>query len=378
MNIYERYLQTSRLLGSELALCAFSNEPAVVQAASASGAVGVLGATRMWPDDIAATIERFDSALRGRPYCINLATPKGMPESDDREILKIQIPSGHHAFIEMLREKYDVPRTNKPHRKFPRTQPMTDRQLQVVLDSKAPIVALALGTSLEMVARLHDAGKLVISLVGTPSQARKVVDYGADIVVAQGADAAAHTGKIGTFSLVPSVVDEIGHQVPVLAAGGITTGRHMAAALALGASGFWSGTSWLLTEENNTIPALARKLLAAGAEDTVILRADSGKPQRNVRTAWSDEWSAPGAPDPLKMPVQHVLIDDLIDDINEFEIDPLVHYPAGQGIGLIKEVTSVAKRIATLRSEMLSAIEGMQPLASQHQAAYQEEKTSHE
>lgn len=355
MTIADRYARAAEVLGAEIPMGAFSNEADVVRAASLAGGVGVFGATRYWPEEIAAVCTDLDATLGGRPYCINLATPKGMPEHDDRDEMAARIPEAHRQFIESLRDKYEVPRA-QPTRKFPRTRPMTERQLQVVLDSDAPLVALALGTDAEMVERVHATGKKVISLVGTPRHARKVVDAGADIVVAQGYDSAAHTGRIGTFSLIPAVVAEIGDAVPVLAAGGITSGAHMAAALALGASGFWTGTTWLLTTENHTHPSLERKLLQAGVEDTVILRADSGKPQRNVRSAWSDEWEAPGAPEPLKMPYQHILIDEFIDAVNEHDVEPLVHYPAGQGIGLISDTVPVADRLSALMSEMTAVM----------------------
>ena len=110
--------------------------------------------------------------------------------------------------------------------------------------------------------------------------------------MAQGYDAGAHTGTVGTLSLVPQVVDQAG-AVPVIATGGIATRRQIAAALALGAQGVWTGTLWLATQEHAVDKLITDQLIAAGSEDTVISRSWSGKALRMLRTAWSDEWSAP-------------------------------------------------------------------------------------
>lgn len=160
--------------------------------------------------------------------------------------------------------------------------------------------------------------------------------------MAQGYDAGAHTGTIGTFSLVPQIVDIAG-DVPVLAAGGVATGRHVHAALAMGAQGVLLGTAWLTTSEHAMHDVLRRKLLAAGSDDTVISRADIGKTLRQIRTDWSQEWAAPGAPTPLRMPYQDILVGDLLGAIDEHAIEPLMHTPAGQSIADFNEVRNVAE-----------------------------------
>jgi len=181
----------------------------------------------------------------------------------------------------------------------------------------------------------------VLALVGSPKHARRALDLGADILVAQGHDSGAHTGPIGTYSLVPQVTRLAG-DVPVLAAGGVATGDHIVAALALGAVGVWVGTAWLVTKEAHTSPALLPKLLAANSEDTVITRAKSGKTNRQLRTAYTDEWEAPDAPTPLKMPYQDILVGDLLGAIDRHEVEPLLGSGLGQGIAWFKEETTVA------------------------------------
>src|SRR5579862_3590900 len=107
--------------------------------------------------------------------------------------------------------------------------------------------------------------------------------------------------------LVPDVVDAV-TPTPVLAAGGIGSGRQIAAAMALGAEGVWCGSVWLTTEEAETHPAVKRKFLAATSRDTVRSRSLTGKQARMLRTAWTDEWDRPGAPPALAMPLQSALV----------------------------------------------------------------------
>ena len=148
---------------------------------------------------------------------------------------------------------------------------------------------------------------------------------------------------------MPQIVDACG-EIPVLAAGGVATGRHIAASLALGAQGVWAGTIWLTTTEHTAhmAPALVDKLLAAGSADTVISRSESGKTFRQIRSSWTDEWEAPGAPVPLKMPYQDVLVGDLLGAIQEHEVEPLLHSGAGQGIGYATKVRPVSEVMAEL------------------------------
>ena len=119
---------------------------------------------------------------------------------------------------------------------------------------------------------------------------------GVDVIVAQGTEAGGHCGEISTMVLVPEVVDAVGPDVPVLAAGGIATGRQMAAALALGAQGVWTGSIWLTVTEADTNPEALENMLAATSRDTVRSRAMTGKPARQLRTAWTEAWEGPDSP----------------------------------------------------------------------------------
>jgi len=143
-----------------------------------------------------------------------------------------------------------------------------------------------------------------------------------------------------------------------LVAGGVATGQHIAAALAMGAQGVWLGTAWLFSSEHQAHmhPANTKKLIEAGSGDTVITRSESGKTFRQVRTAWSQAWEAEGAPSPLKMPYQDVLVGDLLGAIEEHDIEPLIHSGAGQSVGYFNQVRPVQAIMNELEQGAVNAL----------------------
>ncbi|MGE3598502.1 MAG: NAD(P)H-dependent flavin oxidoreductase, partial [Dehalococcoidia bacterium] len=232
------------------------------------------------------------------------------------------------------------------------------RQIDVVLEAAPPLLACGLGSPAGVVTEAKARGMRVASLVGSVKHARRAVAAGADLIVAQGYDAGAHTGEIGTFSLVPQVAAAAA-PVPVLAAGGVVSGRHLAAALCLGAVGVWSGTLWLTSVESHIDPVIKAKLLAAAAEDTVRTRAISGKPNRQIRTAWTQLWDDPGTPNPLPMPYHDILVGDTLTAIQDHRVEALWGSAAGQGIGLIAEERSVAETIGAMVAEARETLAGI-------------------
>ena len=348
------HLQTrlSKRLGIDNPIFGFTHDSAVVAAICRSGGFGVLGATRHTPEEIAHELAWIRQQVGNRPFGVNLVLPTGMPETNDRAAIEAQLPETHRAFVLNLQKKYGVPAASQAgmRSRFVRSEEVAQQQLEVIMRSDVNLLACGIGSPMDVIERAKSCGKLVLALVGSPKHARSALKKPIDILVAQGYDAGAHTGVIGTFSLVPQIVDMAG-DIPVLAAGGVATGRHVLAALAMGAQGVWMGTAWLTTTEYRIQDALRQKLLAAGSDDTVISRADSGKTLRQIRTAWSDEWAAPGAPSPLKMPLQDILVGDLLGAIDEHLIEPLMHYPAGQSIGYFNEVRSVSEVMRTIVDE---------------------------
>lgn len=350
-----------RDLGLTHPIFGFCHGREVVAALSLTGGLGVLGATRNTPEEIEDHLRWIRSQVGPRPFGVNLVLPEGMPEQDNRELIEAQLPQAHRDFVKGLYDRFNVPPPTRAgaRSRFVRSQEMAARQIEVILASDVDVVACGIGAPDDVVQALKHRGKKVVALVGSPRHARSALKKPLDILVAQGYDAGAHTGTIGTFSLVPEIVDMAHAQgVPVLAAGGVATGRHIAAALALGAQGVWMGTAWLTTEEyrDHLEPATLQKLLAAGIEDTVISRADSGKTLRQIRSAWSEAWAAPDAPAPLRMPLQDILVGDLLGAIDDHRIEPLMHYPAGQSIGYFNEIESVAQRVERLLQEAERAL----------------------
>ncbi len=342
---------------------AFSHSVPVAAAVSRCGGLGTYGATRRTPQEIRDELAQLRALAGDAPIGVNLVLPPGMPEDDDPGAIERELPERHKAFVRGLYDKYRVPPPKRRgmRTRFLRSNEVARAQMDAVVESDVELVACGIGAPADFVERCKRRGKRIVALCGSPKHARRALDAGADLLVAQGHDSAAHTGPIGTFSLVPQVV-EVAGRVPVLAAGGVMTGRHVAAGLALGAQGAWTGSLWLASEEYAIHPILLRKLIAAGSDDTVVTRSESGKTFRQLRSAWSDEWAAPEAPRPLAMPYQDVLVGDLLGAIDDHEIEPLMHYAVGQGVAWIRERRTVAELYAALVEETWAALDALRTI----------------
>ena len=170
------------------------------------------------------------------------------------------------------------------------------------------------------------------ALAGAAKHALSHVENGVDIIVAQGYEAGGHTGEIASMVLTPEIVDAVGPDVPVLGAGGIGSGRQVAASLALGAQGVWTGSVWLTTEEYqnlNTNKGMTEAFLRAGSADTVRTRVYTGKPARLLKTKWTEAWAEEGAPEPLPMPLQNLLVSDAHNRMNEHGDPDVISMPVG-------------------------------------------------
>lgn len=354
------------MLGIRVPIFGFSHELDVVAAICRAGGFGVFGVAREDPAEIPARLRMLREAVGDAPFGVDLMLPAGMPDRSDPEQVAARIPAAHREFVAGLRDKYQVPAATRPtfFTSFIRSKALFEQQIEAVLGSDADLVATAVGLPPEVIARAKGAGKTTLALIGSPKHAKAAIAAGADVLVAQGYDAGGHTGTIGTLSLVPQIVElaaPLG--IPVIAAGGIATGAQVLAALAMGAQGAWLGTVWLAACESRTHRVLLEKLLSAGSEDTVITRAHSGKPCRVIRSAWSDEWSAPGAPAPLPMPYQQALTGELLAAVDEHDITPLVYEAAGQSVAWIRREEAVEEIVTRLEGEMRRAWESLHGLA---------------
>lgn len=353
-------------LGIDHPIFGFAHDINTVAAITNAGGIGIYGATRRFPSEITDELAQIRALVGDRPFGVDLVLPDGMPEHNSRAEIEQHIPEAHKTFVDGIIEKYDVPEPSGPgaRTRFIRSTEIETEQLEAVMASDVDLFACGIGAPRAAVERAKELGKSTAALIGSPRHVRRAVESGVDIIVAQGYDAGAHTGPIGTFTLIPQIVDLVAQAtdgVPVLAAGGVATGRHVAAALAMGAQGVWMGTTWLTTTEHaaHMHPDLVPKLLAATSADTVVTRSESGKTFRQIRSAWSDEWAAADAPEPLKMPYQDVLVGDLLGAIDEHGVEPLLHSGAGQGIGYASELKPVAQVMDELVAEARATIEGL-------------------
>ena len=195
-------------------------------------------------------------------------------------------------------------------------------------------------------------------MAGKAQHAERHVNVGVDVIIAQGSEAGGHTGEVGSMVLIPEIVDAVA-PVPVLGAGGIGRGRQMAAAMALGAQGVWCGSVWLTTEEAETHPTVKQKFLAATSSDTVRSRSRTGKPARQLRTAWTDEWDNPDTPAPLGMPLQPILVDEALARIDRAAHRPgsgaeqLSNYFVGQIVGAMNTTKTSAQVVFDMIDEYI-------------------------
>ena len=305
------------LLGIEHPIVGFSPSEHVAAAVSRAGGLGVLGCVRFNdPAELDAALDWMDSGTDGRPYGIDVVMPARVPAEGAARDLDQMIPRAHKAFVEQTLLKLGVPPLPDGAQAADGVlgwlHSVARQQVEVALAHPARLIANALGPPPpDVIAGAHERGMLVAALAGKAEHARRQAASGVDIVVAQGYEAGGHTGEIASMVLVPEVVDAVA--APVLAAGGIGCGRQVAAALALGAAGVWMGSAWLVTREYQQLsaaPAVQQALLDATSSDTVRSRIYSGKPARLLKNRWTDAWEQQGAPSPLPMPLQNLLVSE--------------------------------------------------------------------
>jgi len=346
-------------LGIEYPIVGFTPSEHVAAAISRAGGLGVLGCVRFNdPAELDATLTWLDENTDGRPYGVDVVMPAHEPTEGTQVDLDRLIPEGHREFVENTLVRLGVPPLpdDSPagHGVLGWLHSIARSHVDIALDHPVRLIANALGPPPpDVIERAHERGLLVAALAGRAEHARGHVASGVDIVVAQGYEAGGHTGEIASMVLVPEVVDAVGHEVPVLAAGGIGCGRQIAAALALGAAGVWLGSCWLTTTEYTagSTTALHKALLAASSADTVRSRIYSGKPARLLRSRWTDAWSRPDAPEPLPMPLQNLLVSEAHDRLMRSGDPEVVAMPVGQIVGRMNEVRPVAELMEALLAE---------------------------
>ncbi|OBJ46455.1 monooxygenase [Mycolicibacterium mucogenicum] len=359
-------------LGIEFPIVAFSHCRDVVAAVTNAGGLGILGAGTHSPEHLEVELSWIDEHVKGRPYGVDLLLPakyEGATEGGlDREAIAHRLPAEHVAFVARLMQRYDIPQLPDDADRFGRLDmsPVSPLGYEPLLDvafaHPIRLIASALGAPpASVVQRAEQADRCVVAaLAGTVEHAQLHVEQGAQLIVAQGTEAGGHTGDIATMVLVPDIVDAVG-PVPVLAAGGIATGRQLAAAIALGAQGAWCGSVWLTTDESETEPVVREKFLKATSRDTVRSRSITGKPARMLRSDWTSEWDSASAPRTLPVPLQSALIAEAQMRITHAGTHPgavkLANYFVGQVVGRLNRTRTCQQVILDMVTEYTEVVE---------------------
>ena len=367
------------LLGIEFPIFAFSHCRDVVAEVSRAGGLGVLGAVGFTPEQLEVECSWIDEHVGDHPYGVDTVIPgkyEGMGEMDadklQHDLLKM-IPKEHFAYADKILSDHGVPKLPVEEAPGSRllgwTLATATPQVETALrHPKMKLIANALGTPpREVVDQIHGAGRLVAALCGSVKQAVSHKEGGVDIIIAQGTEGGGHTGEIGSMVLWPEVIDAVS-PTPVLAAGGIGCGRQIAAALALGAQGVWTGSLWLTVAEADVPPAQMETYLKATSRDTVRSRSFTGKPCRMLRNDWTEAWEKPDGPKPLGMPLQMMVTLDAVARGHHYaEAARAVNFnPAGQIIGRLNTVRPVRQVIYDLVNEYFEAAERLASLSGQN------------
>lgn len=358
-------------LGIEYPIFAFTHCRDVVVAVSKAGGIGVLGVVGFTPEQMKEELDWIDAHIGDRPYGVDIVIPQkyegmdALSAEDMEKQLWAMVPKEHIEFAEQLLANAGVPEWPDGSKTMG-LMGWTDATATPLLDEaltrpKCRLIANALGTPpAEKIKQVKDSGRLIGALCGKVKQAVQHKEAGLDFVVAQGGEGGGHTGEVGSIVLWPQIVDAIG-ELPMLAAGGIGNGRQIAAAMAMGAAGVWTGSLWLTVEEAHTQPAQKQSLLNASSEDTVRSRAWTGKPCRMLKNDWTAAWDRADTPDPLGMPLQGLVTSDGIRRTAVYadagDCQKIAFNPCGQVIGQLNTIESCRQVIYRLLDEYVDAVD---------------------
>jgi len=364
-------------LGIEFPLFAFSHCRDVVAAVSKAGGFGVLGATAFNPEQLEVELQWIDAHVDGKPYGIDVLIPENLSVKHEKDLtskkLAERIPQAHRDFVDTLLKSHGVDSAGAHARAQSDDAPPpfwpeeAMELLRVAFNHPIRMIVNALGVPpAEMIemGRAHNVP--VGALAGAKEHALRLAEAGCDVIVAQGGEAGGHCGEVSTIVLIPEIVRALkaaGHDVPVLAAGGIMTGSQMAACMAMGAAGAWTGSVWLATTESECSQIFREKMVAARSRDTVRSKGRTGKYSRQLVSAWTDAWEGPDSPGALPMPMQSLIAEPAIHKATKSaeggnaDARPLVTYFVGQGVGLVDNIVSARSVVQDFMSDYAEAVE---------------------
>jgi NAD(P)H-dependent flavin oxidoreductase YrpB (nitropropane dioxygenase family) len=356
-------------LSIEFPIFAFTHCRDVVVAVSKAGGYGVLGAVGFTPEQLELELNWIDEHIGDHSYGVDIVIPNKYEGMDSNlsadeltRMLQAMVPKEHLDFARKILTDHGVPVAEDDSENTLQllgwTEATATPQVEVALrHPKMAMIANALGTPpVDMIKHIRDSGRKVAALCGSPSQARKHADAGVDIIVAQGGEGGGHCGDVGSIVLWPQVVKEVAPR-SVLAAGGIGSGQQIAAALAMGAQGAWTGSQWLMVEEAQNTAAQQAAYAKATSRDTVRSRSFTGKPCRMLRNAWTDAWEQPGNPEPLGMPLQYMVSGMAVAATHKYpdQTGDVAFNPVGQVVGQLTKVEKAAAVIERWVQEYLEA-----------------------
>lgn len=358
--------------GIDFPLLGFNHCRDVIVEISKAGGMGVLGAAGMTPEQLEFELSWIDARIGGRPYGVDLIVPNKMAEQSQtpRDMSEV-IPEAHRAFVTGILERHGVDASGLYEQQVRQSNSFlgadkANDMLDVVFAHPVSLVANALGVPpRQMIERSKAQGVAVAALVGAREHAIKQAEAGVDILVVAGGEAGGHCGDVSTMVLVPEVVEAVeGYpDVSILAAGGIVRGRQLAACMAMGAHGAWTGSMWLTTAEAFTSPVIKEKLIAASSRETVRSRSRTGKHSRQLRSPWTDQWESADAPDSLPMPLQSLVSEPALGRIAKLAegghagARDLATYWVGQGVGLMNESRTTRQVVYDFIEDFLAATE---------------------
>jgi NAD(P)H-dependent flavin oxidoreductase YrpB (nitropropane dioxygenase family) len=356
-------------LGIEFPIFAFTHCRDVVAAVSNAGGFGVLGAIGFSPEELEIELHWLDEHCPDAPYGVDIVIPgkyEGMGELDPVKLeaqLQSMVPDDHRRFARRILEEHGIPDTPADQKRSGMmgwTEATGKPLLETALrHEKVRLIANALGTPpADVIAQVKASGRLIGALAGSVKHALHHKEAGLDFIVCQGTEGGGHTGEIGSLVLWPEVIDAVA-PLPVLAAGGVGTGRQIVAALAMGAQGVWTGTLWLTVEEAETAPGQLKSLLDASSSDTIRSRSYTGKPCRMLKNDWTDAWARDDTPDPLPMPLQMMVAIDAVGSGHRYpaQSKDVAFNPCGQIIGRATRVRKARDVIYELVEEYVEVVD---------------------
>ena len=356
-------------LGIEFPIFAFTHCRDVVVAVSKAGGYGVLGAVGFSPEQLEIELNWIDEHIGDHPYGVDIVIPnkyEGMDEDLSPEqlgdMLRSMVPQEHLDFGRNLLLDHGVPLGESGEDNSLQllgwTEATATPQVEIALQhDKVTLIANALGTPpVEIIDLIHRKGRKVAALCGSPGQALKHAAADVDIIIAQGGEGGGHCGEVGSIVLWPQVVKAVAPR-PVLAAGGIGSGQQIAAALALGCQGSWSGSQWLMVEESENTPVQQAAYVGASSRDTVRSRSFTGKPCRMLKNDWTEAWQTPGNPEPLGMPLQYMVSGMAVAATHRWPDQTInvAFNPVGQVVGQFEKVEKTAAVIERWVDEYIDA-----------------------